>query len=304
MNVKTTDLCKGNYLHDHLGRILRVTEIQKEHLKVELSNGTELKYHINTFKPIKLNRYLLTLMCDFKFNKDRFELDGIILYDLCNSFVWNSISVEFVHELQNIYHLVRKKELPIKLPAGHTYDATKGHFPDKDDEYLLSRIYFHKYYGYFTDFEGQQFIAKVVDELRLRGVNYQNFTNEDWQQIVGKNHNKYPEFTEMNRKLFFQKQAKENQEFEEEMTNLETKKQTKLLNLYLNLVIVCLLAQIFTFCYGIHYYPQWQKSAQGRMVNGLFWIFAGATVFFMMLMMLKNNKIVKLKSSFKNEDKA
>jgi len=95
--IKITELRIGNMVLDHLGRILKVSGIKDDYVYCTISNGCNLKYHINTFKPIPITKEMLLEIEGY--NSDIFELE--------------ITDIEFLHDLQNCYYFHRntKKEL-------------------------------------------------------------------------------------------------------------------------------------------------------------------------------------------------
>ena len=83
--MRAQDLMIGNYVHDHLGRVQRVAEIREDAYICYLSNGTKLKYRLNTTKPIPLTEEWI-----FKFGfveKDYEDEEFATSYYVLNGFL-------------------------------------------------------------------------------------------------------------------------------------------------------------------------------------------------------------------------
>lgn len=127
--MQIQELRIGNLVFDHLGRILKVSGIKDEYVYCALSNGEKVKYHINTFKPIKITTEILIQLGFEKCNgwddmelwreKDWEQKGGnyFDLEEMNNGFEQPSCAkCEFVHQLQNSYyqHWLNGTELSTK----------------------------------------------------------------------------------------------------------------------------------------------------------------------------------------------
>lgn len=127
--MKIQELRIGNLLLDHLGRTLKVSGIKDDYVYCALSNGEKVKYHINTFKPIKITtEILIQLGFEKHIGWDDMELwrekdweqkggNYFDLEEMNNGFEQPSCAkCEFVHQLQNSYyqHWLNGTELSTK----------------------------------------------------------------------------------------------------------------------------------------------------------------------------------------------
>ena len=131
--MEAKELRIGNYVNDHLGRIQKVSETRSDSYICYLSNGTKLKYKLNTTKPIPLTEEWLVKF-GFEKYKDTFqfkietipywslgkEKQGCLKIYLTKTKKWKvgnlankSIDIYSVHQLQNLYFALTDKELKI-----------------------------------------------------------------------------------------------------------------------------------------------------------------------------------------------
>jgi hypothetical protein len=121
--MEAKELRIGNYVKDHLGRIQKVSETRSDAYICYLSNGTKLKYKLNTTKPIPLTEERLV---KFGYNRDVEDIIRIT-YKKDDSFINNIITImdgkfyfhswfgnleiKYVHKLQNLVFALTNEEL-------------------------------------------------------------------------------------------------------------------------------------------------------------------------------------------------
>ena len=128
--MEAKELRIGNYVKDHLDRVQKVSETRSDAYICYLSNGTKLKYKLNTTKPIPLTEdWLLKFgfeeKCSIKnrfINRADFELE--FQGDKVAYCVWGGEDAphltqffghcKYVHQLQNLYFALTGEELTIK----------------------------------------------------------------------------------------------------------------------------------------------------------------------------------------------
>ena len=120
--MEAKELRIGNYVKDHLGRVQKVSETRSDAYICYLSNGTKLKYKLNTTKPIPLTEewlvkfgFLLDLhhhrRLTYSLNRiTTYKQDGVFWCDI----LWDCLELKHVHQLQNLYFALTNEELIIK----------------------------------------------------------------------------------------------------------------------------------------------------------------------------------------------
>ena len=126
----------GNLVKDHLSRTQKVHEVRNDSYICYLSNGSKLKYKLNTTKPIPLTEQWLL---DFGFEKSekgsvsiQFNIgENPLTKDWIMQLVWLKTlpdynleeslfyrngfhKLYYVHQLQNLYFALTNTELTIK----------------------------------------------------------------------------------------------------------------------------------------------------------------------------------------------
>ena len=119
--MQAEELRIGNLVKDHLGRTQKVHEVRSDSYICYLSNGSKLKYKLNTTKPIPLTEEWVERHTDYESIQDlACDLDELVssktgMYLL----VYTDTGIEYlnnlyVHQLQNLYFPLTNKELIIK----------------------------------------------------------------------------------------------------------------------------------------------------------------------------------------------
>jgi hypothetical protein len=122
--MEAKELMIGNYVKDHLDRVQKVSETRSDAYICYLSNGTKLKYKLNTTIPIPLTGdWLLKFgfkkpahswICD-KFHLsewDKYPLHWIVSFNKNNAVI--VLKLKYVHQLQNLNFALTGEELTIK----------------------------------------------------------------------------------------------------------------------------------------------------------------------------------------------
>ena len=132
--MQAEELRIGNLVKDHLGRTQKVHEVRSDSYICYLSNGSKLKYRLNTTKPIPLTeQWLIDFGFVFVKDEDEYIFKGFSLEDrntdsflsvenklkLKDSFgCWYTggylNNIKHVHQLQNLYFALTNEELIIK----------------------------------------------------------------------------------------------------------------------------------------------------------------------------------------------
>jgi hypothetical protein len=126
--MEAEELRIGNLVKDHLGRVQKVSETRSDAYICYLSNGTKLKYKLNTTKPIALTEEYHLKLID-----DEFEFVGFGTRLVYQHKIHKAIKLEwtnkqvavyfndklinfkdYLHELQNLYFALTNEELTIK----------------------------------------------------------------------------------------------------------------------------------------------------------------------------------------------
>lgn len=108
--MKATELRLGNYIRNMYGEVIKVDlKVLKEVSKGEL------------FGVIELTEEIL-IKCGFVSSGDYFVKDQVYIYNIgfmVQEFVYKynytSVSIDYLHELQNLYFSLTKKELEVSL---------------------------------------------------------------------------------------------------------------------------------------------------------------------------------------------
>jgi len=120
LNMEAKELRIGNFVSDKINRCISIQEVRQDHYVFTLANGSKIKYHINSAKPIPLTEDWLLKFGFKSVSLGEYQLGSILLdNEYTDKGVFNisdgdhclSSNVLYVHQLQNLYFALKQQEL-------------------------------------------------------------------------------------------------------------------------------------------------------------------------------------------------